>query len=274
MLRPMASVQGRGPVMPIDRGDGGHAESRSRDAATQVGPLRPDVVVRGICPYLGTGEGWRLAVADRSHRCLAVSPPTQLALEKQTRLCLDERHHECATYRAALSAIAADEPVGGRAERTTSRRRRRWSVPRTQATVLDVGRGSVDVAAVARQRATTQVALVLLALIAFGALVLARASSSGPAVGGPSPTPTLAVVADGGPSPTVPPTPSPSTVLATPRPTPVPGATPAPRRYTVRSGDTLVRIASRFHTTVKAIQAANGISNTSRLAIGQVLRIP
>jgi LysM repeat protein len=46
------------------------------------------------------------------------------------------------------------------------------------------------------------------------------------------------------------------------------------RRYTVRAGDTLNRIASRFGTTVKAIEAANGIVDPSRLQIGQVLEIP
>jgi LysM repeat protein len=147
-------------------------------------------------------------------------------------------------------------------------------VPRTQATVLDVGRGSVDVAGVARQRETTQVALVLLALLAFGALVLARASTTGSAVADPSATRSLAVVADASSSPAVTVTARPSDPIASSSPTAVPTATVAPRRYTVRSGDTLIAIASRFHTTVKAIQTENHLSNASRLAIGQVLRIP
>ena len=43
--------------------------------------------------------------------------------------------------------------------------------------------------------------------------------------------------------------------------------------YTVKSGDTLSKIATDFHTTVKAIQAANGLSDT-RIKVGQKLKIP
>ncbi|MEY3028879.1 MAG: hypothetical protein RL198_276 [Actinomycetota bacterium] len=45
-------------------------------------------------------------------------------------------------------------------------------------------------------------------------------------------------------------------------------------RYVVVSGDTLLRIANRFSTTVQAIQAANNITNPNRIFVGQVLRIP
>jgi LysM repeat protein len=44
--------------------------------------------------------------------------------------------------------------------------------------------------------------------------------------------------------------------------------------YTVRSGDTLVRIASQFGTTAAAIASANGITDPGRIAVGQVLVIP
>jgi LysM repeat protein len=43
--------------------------------------------------------------------------------------------------------------------------------------------------------------------------------------------------------------------------------------YTVKSGDTLSKIATDFHTTVKAIQSANGLSDT-RIKVGQKLKIP
>jgi tungstate transport system substrate-binding protein len=43
--------------------------------------------------------------------------------------------------------------------------------------------------------------------------------------------------------------------------------------YTVQAGDSLYRVAAKFHTTIEAIQAANGLKVTS-LRIGQVLIIP
>lgn len=43
--------------------------------------------------------------------------------------------------------------------------------------------------------------------------------------------------------------------------------------YTVKSGDTLGKLATDFHSTVKAIQSANGLSDT-RIKVGQKLKIP
>lgn len=43
--------------------------------------------------------------------------------------------------------------------------------------------------------------------------------------------------------------------------------------YTVKSGDTLSDIASKFHTTVKDLQAWNNIANPDRIYVGQVLKI-
>jgi LysM repeat protein len=44
--------------------------------------------------------------------------------------------------------------------------------------------------------------------------------------------------------------------------------------YKVRSGDTLTAIAARFGTTVRVLAQLNGISDPSRLRIGQVLKLP
>ncbi len=44
--------------------------------------------------------------------------------------------------------------------------------------------------------------------------------------------------------------------------------------YTVRSGDTLFRIATRFGVTVRQIAEANGITNPALIVTGQQLRIP
>lgn len=44
--------------------------------------------------------------------------------------------------------------------------------------------------------------------------------------------------------------------------------------YTVQSGDTLSRIATRFGTTVAHLQSLNNISNPNLIRVGQVLRVP
>ncbi len=51
-------------------------------------------------------------------------------------------------------------------------------------------------------------------------------------------------------------------------------ANEAPREHTVRSGDTLWRIARRYGTSVRALAALNGIDAARPLRIGRILRIP
>lgn len=51
-------------------------------------------------------------------------------------------------------------------------------------------------------------------------------------------------------------------------------ATPTPRTYRVRPGDTLGRIAVEFGTTIEAIQAANPGINPNALTIDQEIIIP
>ncbi|WP_404353713.1 LysM peptidoglycan-binding domain-containing protein [Exiguobacterium aurantiacum] len=58
----------------------------------------------------------------------------------------------------------------------------------------------------------------------------------------------------------------------------IPGTTVTPPattvKYTVKSGDTLYKIATMYNTTVAKIAAANNITNTSLISVGQVLTIP
>ena len=44
--------------------------------------------------------------------------------------------------------------------------------------------------------------------------------------------------------------------------------------YTIRPGDTLSGIASRYHTTVNALAVANGIANPNAIQAGRTLRVP
>lgn len=66
------------------------------------------------------------------------------------------------------------------------------------------------------------------------------------------------------------------TTTDTPSDSTTPADTPGgePVMYTVKSGDTLSAIASRFGTTVKAIADANNIPDPNLIFVGQVLRIP
>ncbi|ACQ70847.1 polysaccharide deacetylase [Exiguobacterium sp. AT1b] len=58
----------------------------------------------------------------------------------------------------------------------------------------------------------------------------------------------------------------------------IPGTTVTPPtttvKYTVKSGDTLYKIATMYNTTVAKIAAANNITNVNSIYVGQVLIIP
>jgi LysM repeat protein len=62
-------------------------------------------------------------------------------------------------------------------------------------------------------------------------------------------------------------------VIPTSAPPPTPPPAP-PLRYTVKSGDTLYRIAINHQVTIAALMAANGITNPNLIHPGQVLTIP
>lgn len=69
------------------------------------------------------------------------------------------------------------------------------------------------------------------------------------------------------------PTPAPAPA---PKPKPAPKPAPKPKTgtYTVRSGDTLSGIASKYGTTWQELQRINGIADANRIYPGQVLTLP
>jgi LysM repeat protein len=248
------------------------------------GSHRPDILP-SLCPYLATPEGtWRSAVPVREHQCTAVSPPVQLAPEKQRRLCLTENHAGCATYGAAMAARATPT------ERPSGHLR---PVARTTPVVLDQGRFDLRIPVIRADRIGGQAILVGLLGVAFVAVLLARPAGDGatppPGPGSSITTPTDAAVAP----PTQPPAetdgPAESGGTATPAvPSPSagspasPGASPtasaAPSTsgatYKVKSGDTLSAIAARFGTTTRVLVQLNGIADPSRIRIGQIIKLP
>lgn len=74
-------------------------------------------------------------------------------------------------------------------------------------------------------------------------------------------------------SPSPSPSPTPSSTPS-PTPTPTPSPTPTTTTYTVKSGDTLLRIASSFGVSVSSIQQLNNLGSSTTIRVGQVLRIP
>ncbi len=237
-----------------------------------------------VCPYLvASSLRWRGSRPAREHRCSAVEPVAQLALEKQRRLCLTAGYGQCATYLAARAARADRGPiVDGDLRRP---------IVRTTPIVLDRVRqlplGSLD----GRSRAS-QIGLAALMILAFAVVVFARLPADSGSVR-PAPTPPVesslpVAVPTGSPaiSPEASSSPSPApsqssapNQSASPTPAATSPAAPTPtpewhHSYTVKAGDTLTAIAARFDTTVKVIQTLNGITNPRLIYSGQVLKLP
>ncbi len=241
--------------------------------------------VRGICPYLvAEGGAWRGSNASREHRCTAVQPPTQPTIAKQRGLCLVPAHHGCPAFAAARDLSIATTRGDEASEAGP------WTTARTTPVLLEPAAPHRVPLPARTVRTGGQALIAGLMVIAFAVLVASRATTppvdGAPRPSAPVPSASGAVVPLASPSatPASSPTPSPSESPSPPptaMPSPsasagaVPSTQPSPgRTYTVRSGDTLVTIAARFGSTVKAIAAANGLSDPRLIRIGQVLVIP
>lgn len=227
-----------------------------------------------VCPLLRSSDAsWSSAVASRELRCWAVQPAALPTVAKQRQVCVSARHAECATY---LTASAADPAIPPREADGSLL----WPASTPLPIALESPHVRTGVGA-ALPRTGGQAMLVGLMLVAFLVLVIAKTAPLGGGTAGPSlapSAPAASAIALVSPSPTATPTPTPEpTPSASPSSSsapPSPSPTASPRTYKVRSGDTLAVIAAKFHTTVKAIVAANNIVDPRTIHPGQTLVIP
>jgi LysM repeat protein len=262
------------PIAPEPR------PSATSSAASSEASTTRDAAFRG-CPFLVADVGgWRLDIPSRAHRCGAVSPPAPLSPEKQARLCLTAAHLTCATLQASLAAREARlGPVVAGGDRTT-----RWGLARTTTVIEEAGGLPTRVVGLLLDRGRWPAIPAVILVVTLIVLAASGLRPTSPAAVEATGTPVPATHAPAAtpvptPLPTAPATAAPSTAPSpTTRPTARPTGTPAPSvrytTYTVKSGDTLSAIAARFHTTSRAIAQLNGISVTTTLHIGQVLKIP
>src|SRR5205814_8069471 len=110
----------------------------------------------------------------------AVAQPVLLAVDKQRRLCLTNRHVGCRTFLPAtdqpgraVGSVVPDpsaRPGRGAAASPGGETVTRWSIVRTAPVLLDGGRVSSTIATVARIRSQPQLVLVALLVVAFIAI--------------------------------------------------------------------------------------------------------
>lgn len=275
MLPPMDQATLEAPPIAPEPRPSATSSAASSEAST-IG----DAAFRG-CPFLvAEAGGWRLDIPSRAHRCGAVSPPAPLSPEKQARLCLTAAHLTCATLQASLAAREARlGPVAAGGDRTT-----RWGLARTTTVIEEAGGLRARVVGLLLDRGRWPAIPAVLLVVTLIVLAASGLRPTSPAAADATATPVLATDASAAtsvptPLPTEPATAAPSPALTpTTRPTARPTGTPAPSvrftTYAVKSGDTLSAIAAKFHTTSRAIALLNGISVTTTLHIGQVLKIP
>jgi LysM repeat protein len=271
------TVAGEDSVEPHVGGIPTGPSERDSSAARSKRPA-----MEAICPYLvAEAGGWRSVSPHREHRCGAVDPAAPLSADKQRRLCLSLIHQTCPAFVAARAARAAALAPGVNPAVLAAAEAARRPIVRSASLILEQPR--LISSARARwplDRAVSQAALVGLMVVAFALVAIARLAATGQGAPSTSASPVSSAVAVIGgtpsPSPSETAASSASETAAIQSPGPNPSSTPpatSRTTYTVRSGDTLLGIATRYGTTVTAIKKLNRLSN-STLHVGQKLKIP
>lgn len=235
-----------------------------------------------ICPFLALIADHRTAIDgyDSDHACHARTPPEPLDRARQAELCLSEAHRQCEYYLAYVSEHAAAAAVVPMPAADTHIARTRLIVEQEPRRLA--ARAQAPFATSPRRW------LVAGGIAAVGVAAAATVAGGGfnglvgEAAGTATPRPTD-TAAPSPPLPTASPTaiPTPSSTprqqtarpTATQRPPRTPEPTPEPQTYVVQAGDTLSLIATRFGTSVSALEAANGL-HSDVINVGQVLVIP
>ncbi len=251
-------------------------------------PAARALAVLGICPYLVGDDGCKSLSPSKRHRCEAAGELTPVTTDKQRRLCLTRRHVGCATYRAALglddeSLAAAEEgPYLPAYPAPTTM----WAFTRPTPVLLEQRRFALPGFSVRPAPNLRQASLAAVMVVAFAFLFTSRLANPDlndgtgavagvqgtPAVASDRPSPRSVVAASPvGPSLSPLASRAPSGTGPGARPSSAPSAA---RTYTVKSGDTLYAIASRYGTTVRAMADLNDLGDGSFLKVGQKLRVP
>ena len=174
-------------------------------------------------------------------------------------------------------ATSLNSPAGGSAAADPPMVVGRRQFARTTPIVVDRGRASFGLPSFGDRRQAGQIGLVILMIAALGAILLARTGepgTAGLAGGSPSPIASQGALGQVTPSPAPLASASPVAAASPPAASPRPSATPKPKTYKVKAGDTLSGIASRFHTTVKAIVAVNALKSPYVIHPGEILKLP
>ena len=238
----------------------------------RLAPLSALEATAAACPYLtSAGGAWRHATPSRDHRCGALEPPAAQPTDKQRRHCLSPHHVECPIFKSARAARAASLIPSGDPAVVAAIDGARRPIARTAPILLEQPNLIEQAVRLPFDRGPGQLALVALMILAFTVVAITRLSEGSTNAPVASAAASVVSQASPDPTPTIAPTPSPSVEASASAPASV--APSFSTTYTVKKGDILATIATRFKTTAAAIRQLNGLTS-STIHAGQVLKIP